>query len=128
MSIQAAEPLPLVSLHALGVALANDPREVLVGFIAPATRMGKPVWLPDQEFPGAVVYALTRSDGTITTVTYRLHPGIGGELPATPRTDGDWQIPASRLAAGETRLVVTAHTADGQLAQSSIVLVVPHAE
>lgn len=128
MSIHAAESPPLVSLHALGVALASDPREVLVGFIEPATRMGKPVWLPAQEFLGAVVYALTRSDGTITKVTYRLHPGTGGELPATLRADGDWQIPAHRLEAGETRLVVTAHTADGQLAQSAIVLVVPFAE
>lgn len=128
MSTRTAEPLPLVSLHALGVALANDPREVLVGFITPATRMGRPVWLPGPQFPGAVVYALTRSDGSITKVTYRLHPGAGGELPATLRTDGDWQIPASRLETGETRLLVTAHTADGQLAQSAIVLVVPHAE
>jgi hypothetical protein len=107
------------------VALASDPREVLVGFIEPATRMGRPIWLRDQWFAGARVYAMTRSDGTIARVTYRLDHA--GDLPATLRPDGDWQIPATHLAIGQTRLLVTAHTADGQQAYCEITLVVPQA-
>lgn len=128
MLVQPLESPHLVSLHAFGMALASDPRDVLVGFIQPATRMGRPVWLRDRQFPGAIVYAMTRSNGTITQVTYRLHPGSGAESAAILRPDGDWQIPACVLAEGETRLLVTAHTADGQLAQSAVILVVPPTE
>jgi hypothetical protein len=128
MTVQSLESPHLASLHALGMALASDPRDVLVGFIEPVTRMGRPVWLRDRHFPGAIVYAMTRSHGAITHVTYRLHPGSGTESLATVRPDGDWQIPACELADGETRLLVTAHTADGQLAQAAVILVVPPTE
>lgn len=128
MLVQSMDPPHLASLHALGMALASDPREVLVGFLQPITRMGKPVWLPDQHFPGAILYAMTRSPGAIARVTYRLTPGDGQERDAALRSDGDWQIPSSTLPHGETRILVTAHTADGQLAQSTMTLVVPSAD
>lgn len=124
MPLTATDPIPLASLHAMGVALATDPREVLIGFIAPAPQMGKPVWLRDRHFPGARLYAMTRGDGVITAVTYQIDEAE--VRPAVLRPDGDWQIPACELDAGQTRLLVTAHTADGQLAQAGIILVVPH--
>jgi hypothetical protein len=126
MLVQSTAMPQLASLHAMGLALASDPRDVLVGFLQPMTRLGKPVWLGDRHFSGAIVYAMTRSHGAITQVTYRI--GACQESFATLRPDGDWQIPPCELEIGETRILVTAHTADGQLAQSTLIVVVPAAE
>lgn len=128
MPIQPTESPHLASVHALGLALASDPRDVLVGFLRPSTRMGRPVWMHGQQFPGAILYALTRSGGSITQVTYQLHPGNGQEGQALLRSDGDWQLPSFPLGRGATTITVTAHTADGQQAQSHLTVVSPDSD
>ncbi len=119
------KPAPLLSLRAFGRALASNPNDVLIGFLQPAIQMDQPVLLSDGRFAGAVLYALTRSNGTITSVTFELLGNTRGEGAVVLRDDGDWQIPPQVLGAGTTTIIATAHTADGLTAQAQIIAIFP---
>ncbi|HEX3133392.1 MAG TPA: hypothetical protein VHX44_07385 [Planctomycetota bacterium] len=125
MTIQPHDYARLSALSSFGLALASNSGDVLVGFLHPVSRKDRPLVLDDHHFAGAILYAMTRSNGAITAVTFHLVGSSSGSGTATLRDDGDWQIPALRLRRGATTIFATAHTADGNSSQARIDVLIP---
>jgi hypothetical protein len=112
------EPTPLSALRAFGRALACNPNDALIGFLQPAT--DQPLVLRDGRFAGAILYAMTRTNRAIATVTFQLVGSTNGQGVAALRDDGDWEIPPLIFSPGTSTIIATASTTDGLSAHAHI--------